>query len=59
MEKEIDLKTIRTNLKVSRAALAEEFGVDVTTVCRWEKYGIPARGASRKAIEKWIEEVAA
>lgn len=56
METELDLKTIRINRSVTRASLAETLGVDITTVCRWEKHGIPERGAGRNAIKKWVEE---
>lgn len=34
------------------------FGVDQATVHRWETNGIPVRGAARKAIERFLEELA-
>ncbi len=56
MENELDLKTLRGNRKISQAELAELLGVNTSTVWRWENEGIPSRGASRKALERWAIE---
>lgn len=50
----IDIKSLRKSLNITRADLAAEFGVDISTVCRWENEGLPDRGTSRKAVEHWI-----
>lgn len=52
MSTELDIKAIRERLGLSRADLANEAGVDVSTVCRWENGGIPARGPARAFLER-------
>ncbi len=32
--------------------MAEYFGVDTSTVCRWENLGIPTRGATGKTLQR-------
>jgi DNA-binding transcriptional regulator YiaG len=52
------IKAARLSLKESQASFAGRFGVDQATVHRWETYGLPERGAARKAVEKFLREVA-
>lgn len=52
-----DLRQFRTEiLKESQARFGERFGVDQSTVHRWETEGLPDRGAARRAVEKMIVE---
>ncbi len=52
MSQTIDVSKIRESLKWSRARLAKEAGVDVSTVSRWEAGGVPTRGVARAFLEK-------
>lgn len=52
MEQTIDVKTIRKHLEWTRAKLADEAGVNVSTVCRWENGNIPTRGTAKTLLEK-------
>jgi len=36
----------------TRREMASYFGVNLTTILRWENHGIPSRGLARKAIER-------
>jgi DNA-binding transcriptional regulator YiaG len=54
---QIDVRTVRTSLGESQTAFAERFGVDQSAVSRWEKEGLPNRGAARNAVEKLADEV--
>ncbi len=53
----VDVKTIRESLGESQSAFGERFGVDQSTVHRWEKEGLPERGAARHAVENLINEL--
>jgi DNA-binding transcriptional regulator YiaG len=52
------VKSVREDLGESQAAFGERFGVDQSTVHRWEKEGLPERGVAKRAVEKFIEEIA-
>lgn len=52
MSKALDIRAIRERLGLSRAELAKEAGVDVSTVCRWENGGVPVRGPARAFLER-------
>ncbi|WP_132314107.1 helix-turn-helix domain-containing protein [Martelella mediterranea] len=52
MNNQIDLKELRAERGWSRSDMASYFGVDVSTICRWENSGIPSRGMTRKALER-------
>lgn len=54
---ELSVQTIREALGESQTRFGERFGVDQTTVHRWEKNGLPARGAARHAVEKLATEL--
>lgn len=51
------IKAVRANLKESQAVFAERFGVDQSTVHRWEENGIPDRGTTAVLIEKVFAEL--
>lgn len=55
MENELDVKKIRVDLKMTQAQLAEELGVDQSTVSNWEKGQAP-RGPARKLIVNLVEK---
>lgn len=56
---QIDVRQLRTEvLKESQTAFAERFGVDQSTVHRWEVDGLPERGAARHAVQKLVTELA-
>ena len=59
MEHAIDLVAIRSALGLTQAALAEQAGVDVATVWRWENEGIPTRGPAKAFIERLAKDAAA
>ena len=55
MKKENPITRLRQVKGWTLAQMAEHFGVDHSTVWRWENEGIPDRGATRKAIERELE----
>ena len=55
MTKRLDIKTLRQRLNLSRAELASQAKVDVSTICRWENEGVPKRGAARAFLENLAE----
>lgn len=59
MEQLSDLASIRAALGLTQAALAEQAGVDVATVWRWENEGIPKRGPAKAFIERLARDAAA
>ena len=52
-----DIKSLRSRLRESQAVFGERFGVDQTTVHRWETNGLPDRGAARTAVERFANEM--
>jgi len=55
MTQDFDIKELRRLRNWTQDDMARHFGVDKSTVWRWENEGIPARGATRKAIEReWL-----
>lgn len=55
---EMDIKTVRETLGESQARFGERFGVDQSTVHRWETEGLPKRGVARHAIETFLKDSA-
>jgi DNA-binding transcriptional regulator YiaG len=53
------IRSARERVGESQAAFAERFGVDQSTVHRWETAGPPSRGPARKAIEREISAIEA
>lgn len=47
----IDIKAIRTERKLTQRELADEIGVDKSTVWRWEN-GQEPRGAARTLLQR-------
>lgn len=56
MRLEVQLKDIRQRLRESQATFAKRFGVDQSTIHRWETKGIPVHGAARKVVERFVRE---
>lgn len=46
------IKAAREKVGESQAAFGGRFGVDQSTIARWENGGIPTRGPARIAIER-------
>jgi transcriptional regulator with XRE-family HTH domain len=49
-----ELKAIRDARDETQAEFGEHFGVDQSTVHRWETLGIPDRGTTAFAIERVV-----
>lgn len=49
----IDIRSLRELLGENQTDFALRFGVDQSTIARWEARGIPRRGAARASIE-WL-----
>ncbi|PJR88738.1 hypothetical protein CN878_16810 [Ochrobactrum sp. 695/2009] len=49
MEQKIDVRTLRTNLKMTQAQLGAAIGVDQSTVSLWEA-GMQPRGPALKLL---------
>lgn len=54
MEKELDIKAIRSDLGLTQAKLAEEVGVDQSTISNWENGQTP-RGPARRVLLTLVE----
>lgn len=52
-----DIKSAREAVAESQAAFGARFGVDQSTVHRWETEGVPTRGAARVAIERVLSDL--
>ena len=52
MDTSIDIKKLREARGWTQGDMADHFGVNKSTVWRWEHEGIPVRGVTRKAIER-------
>lgn len=52
MDAQIDITALRKVKGWTQDDMATHFGVNKSTVWRWENEGIPARGVTRKAIER-------
>lgn len=53
------VKAARVGLGESQEAFAKRFGVDQSTVHRWETAGPPSRGTAGKMLELVLGEVGA
>ena len=49
-----EIKAARKQLGESQAAFGARFGVDQSTVHRWETDGLPSRGAARVAVKNLL-----
>ena len=54
-----DLKRTREALGENQEAFGRHFGVDQSTIHRWEKGGIPTRGATAVAVDRVMLELRA
>lgn len=53
------IRQARERVGESQAAFGRRFGVDQSTVHRWENLGPPKSGAARKALEREILSIEA
>jgi len=51
------IKAAREKVGESQSAFGNRFGVDQSTIHRWETEGAPARGPARMAIERVLGEI--
>ncbi len=54
-----EVKAARKKLGESQAVFGARFGVDQSTVHRWEKLGVPEIGTARMAIESLLASIPA
>lgn len=52
-----DIKRVRERRKESQEAFAAHFGVDQTTIHRWETSGVPSRGPAAALIERVLADL--
>ena len=53
-----EIKDVRTKIaEESQEAFGARFGVDQSTIHRWETSGPPSRGPGRKALERVLSEL--
>lgn len=52
-----DIKNARAKTRETQAKFAERFGVDQSTIHRWEQDGPPQTGPAARGIEVIIEEL--
>jgi len=52
-----DIRLARENAKESQAQFAQRFGVDQSTIHRWETDGPPARGPAGMAIDQILKDM--
>lgn len=52
------IRSAREAVGESQSTFGQRFGVDQSTVHRWETNGPPTRGSARKAIEREISLIA-
>lgn len=56
----VDLNSVRAareKVRESQADFGRRFGVDQSTIARWEGDGIPKRGPARIAIERELASI--
>lgn len=51
------IKAARESVHESQAAFARRFGVDQSTIHRWETEGLPDRGPSQIAVQHVLAEI--
>lgn len=51
------IRDAREKVGESQTIFGERFGVDQSTVARWETQGPPSRGPARKALERELSEI--
>lgn len=53
-----DIRQARGRLGESQTEFGTRFGVDQSTIHRWETDGLPDRGVTRMAVERMLGEIA-
>lgn len=53
------IRATRERLNESQEVFGKRFGVDQSTVARWEASGLPERGTTRMAVERVLAELEA
>ncbi len=53
----IDLKAIRKSLGETQDTFAKRFGVNQSTLQRWEVEGLPEHGTARLAVERVVADL--
>jgi transcriptional regulator with XRE-family HTH domain len=56
MNAPVDIAAFRKSRNWTKVRMADELGVDVSTVWRWENWGGPKKGPVVKAIERLADE---
>jgi DNA-binding transcriptional regulator YiaG len=51
------IKATRERLKETQETFSRRFGVDQSTLHRWETEGVPNRGPARVAIERVLSDL--
>jgi len=51
------IKRLRNDLGESQETFGKRFGVDQSTIQRWETKGLPTRGATRIAVSRMLLEL--
>lgn len=59
MKPTIRIEELLSKLKLTQSELAEKAGVNVLTVWRWKKYGVPTRGSAQALLERLDQDGAA
>ena len=54
---EVKIKEIREKMSWSQEDLAREVGVSLSTVHRWEKYGVKPSRLARRELQRVLERV--
>jgi DNA-binding transcriptional regulator YiaG len=54
---EVQIKEIREKMSWSQEDLAREVGVSLSTVHRWEKYGVKPSRLARRELQRVLERV--
>jgi DNA-binding transcriptional regulator YiaG len=53
----IDVAAFRREHELTLRQLADDLGVDTSTVWRWEHYGLPKRGLALKVLKMYVEQM--
>lgn len=52
-----EVKAARKRLGENQAQFAARFGVDQSTLHRWENKGVPEHGAAKLAVERVLRDI--
>jgi DNA-binding transcriptional regulator YiaG len=52
-----ELYAFRYRYQITMQELAEELGVNVTTVWRWETQSVPKRGLAVKSLARYMQQI--